>query len=118
MKNWIGKALFGIGVLHTIIGLVVILPLVSEELIADGIFNAVNGQPKREAFLWFLFSGFLLILLGALVNFMETNQQEIPTFLAWSLLAMTVFMLLLSPLSGGWLILVPTIALIRRAKYK
>ena len=65
MKNWIGKSLIGIGALHTFVGLVFILPQMGE-LLDEGIFNTINGQPKREAFLWFLFSGFLLLILGGL----------------------------------------------------
>jgi len=112
MKNWIGKFLFGIGALHTLVGLILLLPLVGTELLEDGLFNTINGQPKREAFFWFLLSGFFMLLVGALINFMEKHQQTIPSFLGWSLLAITIFTLFFSPLSGGWLILVPAIALI------
>ena len=34
----------------------------------SGLFNTVNGQPVREAAFWFLFSGFALMILGALVD--------------------------------------------------
>ena len=85
-------------------------------MLADGIFNTINGQPKREAFLWFLFAGFLLMILGGLVNFMEKQQQSLPKFSGWTLLVSTVFALILSPLSGGWLILIPAIALILKNK--
>lgn len=112
MKNWIGKFLFGIGVLHTLFGLILLLPLIGAELLEDGLLNTINGQPKREAFLWFLISGFFMLVVGGLINFLEKNQQPIPHFLGWSLLGITLFTLFFSPLSGAWLILVPAIALI------
>lgn len=113
MKNWIGKFLFGIGVLHTIVGVALLAPLVGPELLEDGLVNTINGQPKREAFLWFLISGFLILLMGGIVNYMEKNGINIPRFVGWSLLALTIFTVFLSPLSGGWLIFIPAIALIR-----
>lgn len=112
MKNWIGKFLFGIGVLHTLVGLVLLVPLVGKELLDDGLFNSINGQPKREAFLWFLISGFFMLVVGSLINFMEKHQQTFPNFLGWSLLAITLFTIFFSPISGAWLIFVPAIALI------
>ena len=111
MKEWIGKSLLGIGMLHTLVGVVLLLPLVGGELLSDGVFNTINGQPKREAFLWFLFAGFLLMTLGGLINFMEKTGQPLPDFLGWTLLSITVFALILSPLSGVWLILIPAVAL-------
>lgn len=116
MKNWIGKFLFGIGVLHTIVGVLLLTPLVGAELLEDGLFNSINGQPKREAFLWFLLTGFFMLITGGLINFMEKNGQIMPIFLGWALLAVTLFTVFLSPLSGGWLIFIPAIALILNRK--
>jgi len=111
MKNWIGKFIIFIGALHTFFGLAFILPQMGE-LLDEGIFNTINGQPKREAFLWFLFSGFLLLILGGLVNWMERHKYTMPKFLGWALLLVTIFEVSLSPLSGGWLIFIPAIGLI------
>lgn len=116
MKNWIGKFIFGIGILHTLVGIFFLTPLIGEELLADGLFNTINGQPKREAFLWFLTSGFFMLIVGGLLNFMEQNNQTIPAFLGWSLLATALFVIFFSPISGAWLILIPAIALILKRK--
>ena len=111
MKNWIGKFIIFIGVLHTFFGLAFILPQMGE-LLDEGIFNTINGQPKREAFLWFLFSGFLLLILGGLVNWMERHEYSLPKFLGWALFIVTACAVFLSPQSGGWLIFIPAIGLI------
>lgn len=113
MKNWIGKFLVGIGILHTLFGIVLLVPLVGPELLADGLVNTINGQPKREAFLWFLMSGFLIILIGGMVNHLEQSGVAMPKFVGWSLLTIAIFAVFFSPLSGGWLIFIPAIALIR-----
>ncbi len=118
MKNWIGKSLFGIGILHTLVGVLLLTPLVGEELLADGLFNTINGQPKREAFLWFLTSGFFMLIVGGLINSIEKNRGNIPTFLGWSLLATALFVIFFSPLSGAWLILIPATALILKNNNK
>jgi len=85
-----------------------------KELLDENLFNTINGQPKREAFLWFTFGGFTLILIGAIINWIENQQLMIPKFIGYSLLAITVFTLFFSPASGGWLILIPAIAILRK----
>lgn len=118
MKNWIGKFVIGIGTLHTLVGIILLTPLVEDELLADGLFNSINGQPKREAFLWFLTSGFFMLIVGGLLNFMEKNGQTIPSFLGWSLFFTALFVVFFSPISGAWLIFVPAIALILKISNK
>lgn len=115
MKRWKGKCIAGIGVLHTLFGVFLIAPQMGE-LLEDGIFNTINGQPKREAFLWFLFSGFILIILGQLSDWIEVKQIALPVTLGWGLLIVTILTLILSPLSGGWLILIPSLAIILSKK--
>ena len=116
MKNWAGKCLFGIGILHTLFAIVLLMPLVGSELLAEGVFNTISGQPKREAFLWFLLTGFFMLLVGAMINFMEQNQLNVPKFVGWSLLAIAIFTVFLSPFSGAWLIFIPAIVLIRNSR--
>ena len=113
MKNWIGKYLFIVGSLHTLLGILLIAPQMTE-LVDEGIFNTIDGQFKREAFLWFMVSGFLMLLVGGLVNWLEKNQFPLPKFLAWSLLFIAVFVVVFSPKSGAWLFFPPAIALLFR----
>ena len=116
MKNWIGKFILGIGALHTLVGIILLTPLIGDELLADGLFNSINGQPKREAFLWFLTSGFFMLIVGGLLNFMEKKEQTIPSFLGWSLFSTALFVIFFSPISGAWLIFIPAIALILKTR--
>ena len=115
MRHWIGKSLIGIGIIHTIFAAVFIAPKMGD-ILSEGIFNTINGQPPREAFLWFVMSGFLLMILGWLTDHWEKAEHDVPVFLGWSLLGITIFVVMLSPVSGGWLILIPSLAILTRKR--
>ncbi|MCI4669553.1 MAG: DUF6463 family protein [Bacteroidia bacterium] len=106
MKNWIGKTIIGIGLIHTAFGMVVFWSIFAE-ILNEGLFNTVNQQPIREAFYWFEFFGLVLMILGALINWMEFKQEAIPGFLKWSLLGMSAVMVFIQPVTGAWLMAIP-----------
>lgn len=111
MKNWIGKSIIFIGIIHTLFCVFLIVPQMGE-LLDEKLFNTINGQPKREAFLWFTFSGFMMMLIGSIINWIENQNIKIPKFIGYSLFAITGFTLFFSPMSGGWLLLIPAIAIL------
>lgn len=114
MKAWIGKTLFGIGVIHSLFGFFFMRGTLAV-LWGEGLFNTVNGQPGREAVFWFLYTGFLLLIIGALVDRMERAGFGIPAFLGWSFLALTVVGALIMPVSGLWLLVPPVVGMFHRA---
>ncbi|MEO1147341.1 MAG: DUF6463 family protein [Cyanobacteria bacterium J06638_22] len=114
MQAWIGKALFAIGVIHTLFGIIVMHETLSI-LVGEGLFNTVNGQPGREAVFWFLFTGFLLLIVGALINWIEQHHATLPTFLRWSFLALTLLGIIVIPISGVWLIIPCVVGIFVRA---
>ncbi len=113
MRAWIGRSIVGIGVIHTVFGLVfmrsTLLILWNERLL-----NTVNGQPPREATFWFLYAGLLMILLGSLINRLERNGLAIPPLFVWSLFALTVIGVVVMPISGLWLLGAPSVGLVVR----
>ena len=111
-NGWIGRAILGIGVIHTMFGLWFMRRTLAE-LLAEGLFNTVHGQPTREATFWFLFTGFALLVLGALVHWLETRGIAMPAFLGWSLLVLTAAGIFVMPASGFWLLLAPVAGLFR-----
>ncbi len=115
MKAWIGKTLFGIGVIHSLFGFVFMRSTLAV-LWSEGFLNTVNGQPRREAVFWFLITGFLFLIIGALVDHLEKSGFGIPTFLAWSFLALTVIGVVVMPISGIWLFVLPVIGMFVRAR--
>ncbi|UOQ52553.1 DUF6463 family protein [Hymenobacter cellulosivorans] len=113
MKRWIGRTLIGIGLLHTVFAIMVFSPIWAA-LVREGLLNTVNRQLQREAAYWFLFFGFVVLLLGALIDWCEAQGSRLPAFLGWGLLAMTVVGVAVMPVSGMWLALIPAIGLIRQ----
>jgi hypothetical protein len=115
MKAWIGKTLIGIGIAHSIGGFAWFHPILNT-LFGEGLFNtiAVNGNLEREAAFWFLFAGFALMLIGGLVNRLERLGENLPPFLGWGFAALTTVGAIIMPVSGFWLLIIPTIAMIRR----
>jgi len=103
----------GIGVIHTLMGLVFMRSTLWV-LWNERLLNTVNGQPPREATFWFLYAGFLLILLGSLIHRLERNSMAIPPPFVWCLLALTVIGVAVMPISGLWLLVVPAVGLMVR----
>lgn len=117
MKAWIGKSVIAIGLIHSGFGLVVFRDILAV-VAAEGLLNTVNGQPDRERAFWFLFTGLVWLILGGLVDWLERRGDALPAFLAWTFLVMTAVGVLIMPLSGFWLLWVPTAGLFRRQRLR
>ncbi len=87
---------------------------VISELTNEMLFNTINRQPERLAAFWFFFTGFTLIIIGGLINWAERRQLELPPFLKWSFLSLTLIGCFVMPASGFWLMLVPAVGLLLR----
>lgn len=111
---WIGTFIVGIGVVHSLFGVLGFHGQLAIWL-GEGLWNTVNGQAEREFPFWFLAFGILAIIFGFLVDWVERRHAELPRFLGWSLLGLTVAVVVIMPISGGWLMIAPAIGAIRRA---
>lgn len=107
---WIGKWTVGIGVIHCTFG-IVFMNEVLAVLWSEGVFNTVNGQPNREATFWFLYTGFLLILFGFMVDRLERSRLKIPTMVIVGFGLITIVGAVVMPISGIWLMLPPFIGM-------
>ena len=114
-RAWIGKAIVGIGAIHSAFGLVV-FHAEYVRWFREGLWNTVNGQPYREFPFWFLAFGILTIIFGAFVDSVERKSENLPPFLGWSLLVFTIVVVFIMPISGGWLLLAPALGAIWQSK--
>ena len=115
MKSWIGKAVILIGIIHTLFGFIY-LRHIFLDLWQDGLLNTVNGQLDREAFFWFTMGGFFMIALGLIINWVEQQQVGFPNLVGWILLTLTLVVVLIMPISGGWLLFIPAIGALSRGR--
>ncbi len=113
MTRWIGRYLMITGIIHALLTLLFFGGEL-EAIYKAGLWNSVSGQPDRMAAFWFLFSGFLLVGLGVLADYVEKAYGVLPVSLGYSLLLLALLILLVLPVSGGWLLLLPAIAIIYR----
>ncbi len=117
MKTWTGKSIVIIGILHSIVGLTVFRDIFFI-LFSERLFNTISlkSVPQRGEAFWFLYTGAALIIIGALVDWIERRNIGLPVFLLWSFVLITVAGIVIMPISGFWLLLVPTYGLRKRGK--
>ena len=113
MRIWIGRSLIVIGLIHSIFGLVTFHKIVAD-LAREMLLNTISSQLDRHAAFWFLFTGFSLIIIGGLIDWIERRNLGMPSFLKWSFLFLTVLGCIIMPKSGFWLLLIPTVGLYLR----
>ena len=115
MKSWIGKSLVVVGLIHLSFGFIFMRSVLGV-LWGEGLFNTVNGQPPREMVFWFLVSGFLTLIIGGLVDRLESSGLGLPVFLPWSFLSLVIIGIVIMPISGIWLLVPPTIGMFIRLR--
>lgn len=99
-----GRLTMWIALLHTFVGLWIFWKPLTD-ITQAGVFNSIEPHWDRGAAIWFMLWGVVLYMLGALVQWSYTKLQELPHFLGWSSLALSVLGGCLMPSSGFWLML-------------
>jgi hypothetical protein len=115
-RPWVGWTTLGIAVIHLVCAPLFYGPALVA-IIAGGVVNAVNGpgdRVLRAAGFWYVVTGLAALSLGLLIIWIERTVQVVPRRLAWLMLVIAVFGIVLTPASGFWLFLVPaTIAFVK-----
>lgn len=105
-----GSLLLATGAVHNSIGLAVGLGLTTgptgerRSLLSEMLALGVEPDPLRMAIFWFLFCGFLMMLLGALMRSIERRGHALPMQLSFQLLLLGAAGVALLPQSGIWLV--------------
>jgi Family of unknown function (DUF6463) len=113
VKNWIGRWLIGVSILHTLFAIVVFhstLVLIAQR----GVFNVVGTDPMIASVVWFVLCGAAMFIGGLAISALENATQSVPKSIGWCLLGYTLIGLLLMPASGFWLVLPPAMAVLLR----
>jgi hypothetical protein len=111
-----GGLLIIIGVLHVLVGLSMIHVLF--DIAADGVVDAVDAHEDREVWFWHMTAGWMMLLLGQLIRWIEHRHGRLPAFLGWATLAIAVYGVVLNPVSGFWAILAVAGLMLRDAYRK
>lgn len=115
MRPWIGKYIAGVGIIHSVFGLVFFRATFAG-LLRDGLVNTVSRQPDRGFAFWFVMTGFFWMLLGAVLDEYEGETHCLPRFLGPALGALALVSAVIMPQSGWWLFFLPVAALLFRSK--
>lgn len=115
--------LIGIGVLHSIVGFSAGSDTL-RDMASGGLWDSIHsepGPPSRSLLLWFLLSGFFMIMLGHLGLWVERRlKQPLPVFFAVEFLAVSsLAMVVVGGAPQGWIfilagIYVLVVRLVRR----
>ena len=104
MRRSVGQLLMGTGVLHGLLGVLGFRgPLA--EIHRARYLDTIGRDPERNAALWCLTTGALLVALGQLARSTQERTGEVPRSLGWSLLAIAIPGAVLLPVSDFWLVL-------------
>jgi hypothetical protein len=131
MKTQTGNLLIGLGVLHTIVGIIVfwepLAAMFSAGLInsvimspeplrlitEDGLHKTVAQISERMAAFWFFWTGFPWIVMGVFANWVENQVgRPVPSAFALAILVYAVSGLLILPVSGFPLLTVAAIYMV------
>jgi hypothetical protein len=118
MMNWkkrSGLLLILTSIIHNLIGIVLFWePLV--DIFQAGVFNSVAPHFDRATLFWFLLSGALMFILGHFMHWLVNDLKiEIPAFLGWHLLWLSIVGAFIIPASGFWLVLPQALIILKRS---
>ncbi len=119
MNRWIGRSIILVGLVHTGFGLAMFSGIL-REMLAAGWWNTLGDRdPSRYLAFWFMFAGFITLILGYLADWFErVDSRPLPAPLGWALLGIALVGVIAHPLSGFWLVFPPALGTLSRARKK
>jgi hypothetical protein len=108
-KRWIGRWLLGVATIHTIFGVVVFWDAVTD-IVGAGLIYTIKLHSPHFGGYFFLSWGFLCYVLAFAVDELEKRQvKPFPQTVAYSLAVFTVISIAISPASGFWTLIPPSL---------
>lgn len=109
--RWRGRWVLGVAALHTLFAVAAFRQPLGQ-LLERGLFDAVGDNPMLGAVSWFVLFGFVLAALGLAVDAAERHARPSRS-VGLCLASVTVLGVVLMPVSGLWLLLPPSLSLLR-----
>lgn len=111
-KRWAGRTIIVIAIVHTVFGFLAFGPVIGD-IVQSGLWDSVGEDPMRGAVAWFLFAGFFMATTGLPVDALEACSANANfRAVAIALLITAILGIVMMPVSGFWLLLVPAIGLL------
>lgn len=116
LARYSGWYLLATGIIHNAIGFIMGWEILWD-IHRDGWWNTIeNAQGidfARSAIIWFLVLGFFWMLMGWLMQaWQRETQKSLPGTIGWGMLAMGVWVAVMLPASGAWLVILQGLILI------
>ena len=113
-----GNLLIATGIIHNLLGFVMGGPILAR-IIDAGFVNSINTEMDRNAIFWFLFGGFMMMILGKLMqDYLKENTRALPASLGFYLLALAIVGCIMMPVSGFWIVLPQAVLIIAAGRNK
>ena len=110
MVNWCGRWIIAVAVLHCSFALFHYSNSFSD-MLSQGLIASARTDATRLAS-WFLLSGFLLLVVGLLLDHFRKLQLPVPLSVSVLIVVTVAIGLLLMPVSGFWLLLPASLILL------
>ncbi|MEV2273872.1 DUF6463 family protein [Nonomuraea africana] len=115
MNRWIPRLTIALIGVHFLASLVA-ESSTFDDILREGLWNTVPGDPLRSYEMWFFLAGFPLLALGTMSQSIVAATGRLPAQLGWYLLAVGVPLTILYPISGGPLLVALGIAAVYAAR--
>ena len=99
-----GNLLIATGIIHNLIGFIMGWSVLTE-IASSGFVNSINDEMDRNAIFWFLFGGFMMIIMGKLMQSYLESGCHLPKWLGMSFLVLALVGCIMMPVSGFWLVI-------------
>jgi hypothetical protein len=113
-----GKLMIATGIIHNAIGVIMGWSIL-KEIWMNGFFNTITTQMDRAAIFWFLFSGFLMMMIGKMMDdYIIEFNSPLPSKIGYYLLVLVVTGAAMMPVSGFWIVIPQALLIIFSAQKK
>jgi hypothetical protein len=111
-RKWIGKWIAAVGLLHSLGGFFLFYARAWTTIADRGFVASIKDHDETGAAFWFLITGLLLIILGALIDWVEQRNVGLPRWLGWAMAALLLLLIVPMPMTGAWTLIPPVVALL------